>query len=178
MALNSGRYLITCYHVIENLSNNIIKIKIWNKNTFNLRLNNNSNKIYKVLDVVLIDIKEYHIGEIDYLYYDTNYIYGFKLYENIDIFTLSYQFRDELVPTSGRLKKKIEDYKFSHTVDIKGGGSSGCPIISFTKKVIGIHQGYRIDIESKAGIGIFIGKIVDVLNKNIKNENSLEYKYN
>ena len=76
MFINSGKYLITCYHVIENSSH--ITIEIWDENTFNMDLNNNSSKIYKHLDVALIDTKESNIKNIDYLYYDANFIYGFK----------------------------------------------------------------------------------------------------
>ena len=112
MFINSGKYLITCYHVIEKSFNNIIKIEIWDKNTFDLELINNSSNIYKDLDVVLIDTKESNIENIDYLYYDANYIYGLKQYEKLDIFTLSYQFGDELVPTSGKFRNQFEDYKF------------------------------------------------------------------
>ena len=68
MVIDSERYLITCYHVIENSSH--IQIEIWDENTFNLKLNNNSSKIYKDLDVALIDTKESNIKNIDYLYYD------------------------------------------------------------------------------------------------------------
>ena len=173
MVINSDKYLITCYHVIEDSSH--MKIEIWDKNTFNLKINNYSSNIYKDLDVVLIDTKESNIKNIEYLYYDENCKHGFKQYANLDIFTLSYQFGDELVPTSGKFGMQFKDYQFSHTVDTKRG-SSGCPIILFTKKVIGIHEGYRKNINSN--IAIFIGKIVDVLNKNIKNENKLEYKNN
>ena len=105
MLINSGKYLITCYHVIKNSSNNIIKIEIWDEKTFNLEINNNSSKIYKDLDVALINTKVSNIENIDYLDYDANYIYGFKQYEKSDIFTLSYQFGDELVPTSGKFRK-------------------------------------------------------------------------
>ena len=80
-----------------------------------------------------------------------------------------------MVPTSGKFGKQIKDYQFSHTVDTEGG-SSGCPIILFTKKVIGIHEGYRKGTNFNSAI--FIGKIIDVLNKNSKNENNLEYKNN
>ena len=72
-----------------------------------------------------------------------------------------------MVPTSGKFGKQIKDYQFSQTVDTEGG-SSGCPIILFTKKVIGIHLGYKEDIH--LNVAIFIGKIIDALNKNIKNK--------
>ena len=42
MVINFGKYLLKCYHVIENLSNNITKIEIYDENTFNFELNNNS----------------------------------------------------------------------------------------------------------------------------------------
>ena len=112
MVINSGRYLITCYHVIENSSH--IKIEIWDKNTFNLKLNDNSSNIYKDLDAVLIDTKESNIKNIDYLSYDANCVYGFKQYENLSIFTLLYQFGDELVLTSGKFQKQINDYMFDN----------------------------------------------------------------
>jgi len=179
MIINSYNYLITCYHVIENISNNIIPIEIWNKNIYNININNNSAIIDKDLDVVLIDIKESNINNIDFLYYDENYKYGYPQYQNLDIFTLSYQLGNELVPTSGKFlqKTKKKDYLFLHNIDTEGG-SSGSPIILFTKKVVGIHQGYAEDINLNAGI--FIGEIVNVFNKskNIKNEKKPENEIN
>ena len=178
MVINSYKYLITCYHVIKNISNNIIRIEVWDKNIFNININSNSSVIDKNLDVVLIDIKESNINNIDFLYYDENYKYGCLQYENLDIFTLSYQFGDELVSTSGKFQKQLKkDYLFSHSIDTEGG-SSGSPIILFTKKVIGIHQGYAKDENLNAGI--FIGEIVKEFNKNknIKNEKKTENEIN
>ena len=73
--------------------------------------------------------------------------------------------------------KKKKDYVFLHNIDTEGG-SSGSPIILFTKKVVGIHQGYAEDINLNAGI--FIGEIVNVFNKskNIKNEKQPENEIN
>ena len=137
-----------------------------------IELNDKSSIIYKDLDIVLINIKELNIENIVFLYYDANYIHGYSQYQNLDIFTLSYQLGDELVPTSGKFIEKIrKDYLFSHNIDTEGG-SSGCPIILFTKKVIGIHKGYSED--EKLNVGIFIGEIMNKLNeiKNFKNEKS------
>ena len=78
IVINSNKYLITCYHVIQNLSNNIIKIEIWDNNKFNFKLNNDLTKIYKNIDVALIDIKELNIKNIDFLNYDINYIDGYS----------------------------------------------------------------------------------------------------
>ena len=162
--INNYKYLITCYHVIENSLNNNITIEIWDKKIFNLKLNNNSSNIYKDLDLVLINIKELNIKNISYLYYDANYIYGCLQYENLDIFTLSYQYGDELVPTSGKFIKKDDssNYLFFHNIDTEEG-SSGSPIILFTKKIIGVHKGYSKDM--KLNFGIFIDDIIKVLNK-------------
>ena len=167
MIINSYKYLITCYHVIKNASNNIIKIEIWDNNIFNLNLKNNSSKIYEDLDAALIDIQELDITNIEFLSFDANYKDGCSQYENLDIFTLSYPYRDELVATSGKFIKK-DDLIF-HTIDTESG-SSGSPIILFTKKIIGIHKGYDKDV--KLNVGIFIGEIINVFNenKNIKND--------
>ena len=73
MIINSYKYLITCYHVIKNASNNIIKIEIWDNNIFNLNLKNNSSKIYEDLDAALIDIQELDITNIEFLSFDANY---------------------------------------------------------------------------------------------------------
>ena len=166
MIINSYKYLITCYHVIENASNNSIKIEIWDKKIFNLNLNNNSSTIDKRLDVALIDIQELNITNIEFLSFDENYKDGCSQYKNLDIFTLSYQDGDELVATSGKFIKK--DDLFFHTIDTERG-SSGSPIILFTKKIIGIHKGYEKD--AKLNVCIFIGEIINVFNKNknIKN---------
>ena len=150
--------------------NNIIKIEIWNKKIIDIKLNDKSSIIYKDLDIVLINIKELNIENIVFLYYDANYMHGYSQYQNLDIFTLSYQLGDELVSTSGKFFEKIgKDYLFSHNIDTEGG-SSGCPIILFTKKVIGIHKGYSE--EEKLNVGIFIGEVMNKLNeiKNFKNE--------
>ena len=165
MIINSYKYLITCYHVIENVSNNSIKIEIWDKKIFNLNLKNNSSTIDKRLDVALIDIQELDIKNIDFLSFDANYKDGCSQYENLDIFTLSYPYGDELVATSGKFIKK--DDLFFHTIDTEKG-SSGSPIILFTKKIIGIHKGYEKD--AKLNVCIFIGEIINVFNKNIKND--------
>ena len=135
-----------------------------------IELNDKSSIIYKDLDIVLINIKELNIKNIVFLYYDSNYIHGYSQYQNLDIFTLSYQLGDELLSTSGKFIEKIrKDYLFSHNIDTEGG-SSGCPIILFTKEVIGIHKGYSKD--EKLNVGIFIGEIMNKLNeiKNFKNE--------
>ena len=149
--------------------NNIIKIEIWNKKIIDIKLNDKSSIIYKDLDIVLINIKELNIENISFLYYDVNYIHGYSHYQDLDIFTLSYHLGDELVPTNGKFKEKGKEYLFSHDIDTESG-SSGCPIILFTKKVIGIHKGYSE--EEKLNVGIFIGEVMNKLNeiKNFKNE--------
>ena len=125
----------------------------------------------------MIDIKEFGIDNISYLDYDANYIRGCSQYENLDIFTLSYQLGDVLVPTSGKFIKKYDDDLFFHNIDTEEG-SSGSPIILFTKIIIGVHKGY--DKEKKLNIGIFIGDIINALNKdkNIKKEKKLEDGFN
>ena len=78
MEINSSKYLITCYHVLKNVSSNIIQIEIWDKKIYNINFNNNSSRIDKDLDVVLIDIKESNLKNISFLNYDTNIIYGYS----------------------------------------------------------------------------------------------------
>ena len=63
-----------------------------------------------------------------------------------------------------------EDFIFSHTIDTEAG-SSGSPIILFTKKVIGIHRGYDNDLMN---IGICIDGVIKILNENIKKERKAE----
>ena len=60
----------------------------------------------------MIDIKELNIKNIDFLNYDTNYIDGYSQYENLDIFTLSYQFGDELDLQVVNLKEYLMNINF------------------------------------------------------------------
>ena len=120
-AVNSYQYLITCFHVVESELNYIIKIEIWNKNIFNIKLEMNTYQIYKDWDVILIDIKELNIKNIDFLYYDTNYIqFGYSQYENLNIFTLLYSFGIELAPKKVSFIKKRKIIYFFIILILKG----------------------------------------------------------
>jgi len=91
---NSQNYLLTNYHVINKyLINDDITIEIHNKNKMKLNLN----KRYIIYleeqkDITAIEIKESDeiFSNIDFLIYDNNYIHGYDLYKDSEIFTIEY----------------------------------------------------------------------------------------
>jgi hypothetical protein len=59
MKYDSLKYLISAYHEINsNLVNKSIEIEIYNKEKINLVLNNRMIKLFKNLDISIIEIKE------------------------------------------------------------------------------------------------------------------------
>ena len=78
--LGSLKYLITCYHTInENDINKMISIEIWNKKRLNMTLNRFI-KFFKLpLDITAIEIKKTDdiYKDIEFLDYDPNYQKGY-----------------------------------------------------------------------------------------------------
>ena len=166
---NSIKYLITNYHVINpDLINEYIEIEIWNHKKMKLNLNNYNIKYFEdPKDITVIEIKnsdEIYI-DINFLNYDRNYINGYKIYNNVDIFSLEHPLEKSAACASGKIIK-IYEYEFDHNISTNNG-SSGCPIILLNDninliQVIGIHK--ESDKLEKINGGTFIGEIFKELN--------------
>ena len=177
---NSLKYLVTNYHVINpTIINNNIELEIWNQEKMKLNLaepNRNIKYFENPKDITVIEInKEDNIyKDIEFLNYDNNYInFGYKIYKNVDIFSIQHPCGNNAACASGTIINIYESEfaEFDHNISTDNG-SSGCPIILLNNninliQVIGIHK--NSDIETKLNGGTFIGEIIDELNKNINN---------
>ena len=163
------KYLITNYHVIKpDLINEDIEIEIWNHKTMKLNLNNYNIKYFKEPeDITIIEIKNSDeiYKDINFLNYDRNYVNGYELYNNADVFSIEHPLGKSAACASGKILK-IYDSEFEHDISTDNG-SSGCPIILLNDninliQVIGIHKcSYKL--ENTNG-GTFIGEIFKELN--------------
>ena len=172
--LNSLKYLVTNYHVInKSLVKKEIIIEIHNNKQMKLEFNNRFTRYFeKPKDIAMIEIKESDeiYQDIEFLDYDTNYINrGYEIYQDADIFSIGYPKGGTASCASGMIKE-IEDYEFTHNISTEVG-SSGCPIILLNNninliQVIGIHKegNYRTNLN----IGTFIGEILKELNEENK----------
>ena len=173
---NYLRCLITNYHIIkQDLVNKKEKIDIYygekereKRNSIILDENKRYIGLFQEFDVSIIEIlKSDNIEENKYLNYKSEKKYEEYLdkniylggYPNTDIDNKERQISSGIIK---RINNKNKFY-FYHILDTRSG-SSGSPICLLeNKKVIGIHKG---DVVNKSfNIGIFIGYIIDELNK-------------
>ena len=176
---DSLQYLITNYHNInENTINEFIEIEIYNHKKMKLKINHrNINYFPEPKDITIIEIKNHNdiYTDIEFLNYDTNYNkYGYKIYKNIDIFSIEHPLGDSEACASGKIIN-IEDYEFEHNIPIDNG-SSGSPIILLNNnmnlvQVIGIHK--EADYSKKLNLGTFIGEIFNKKD-NLNNNNNFK----
>jgi len=176
---NSLKCLITNYHVINpEVINSNIDIEIWNQKIMKLNLNNRNIKYYekpKDITTIEIDDKDKIYNDIIFLNYDSNYIKnGYKIYKNVDIFSIEHPLGDNAVCASGRIIN-IDEFEFDHNISTDNG-SSGCPIMLLNNsinliQVIGIHK--NSDIETNLNGGTFIGEIFINNNKMLNNNNKM-----
>ena len=178
---NSLKYLITNYHVLcPNVINQNIELEIWNLKKMKLNISNRYIKYFeKPKDITIIQIKDTDsiYNDIEFLGYDSNYINGYNIYKNNDIFTVQYPLGKDAVIASGIIVD-IDGYEFDHNISTDEG-SSGCPIILLNNninliQVIGIHKSGSYD-ENING-GTFIGEIINYINNDINNVNKPEEK--
>jgi len=171
---NSLKYLITNYHVINpDLINEDIEIEIWNHKKMKLNLNNYNIKYFEdPKDITVIEIKSSDeiYKDIEFLNYDRNYINGYEIYNNADIFSIQHPLGKSAACASGKIIK-IYEYEFDHNISTNNG-SSGCPIILLNDninliQVIGIHK--NSDKLEKINGGTFIGEIFKELNNDLIN---------
>ena len=175
------RYLITNNHVInEDLLNKNINLEIHNRNDIKLLLDNKNRDIHflpgKDSDIAAIEIieEDFEINRnINFFNYDKNYLNGYDVYINKNVFALGYPGELNISIGTGKITEQ-EGYQFSHNIPT-AGGSSGSPIInSETTEIIGIHKGGTLlDDNSEKNFGTFIGKIVDTIQNSFKNSKKL-----
>ena len=162
---NSSRYLVSCYHTIGDAikNNKEIELKIWNEDRIKLPCNGRFTKAFEdPLDIAIIEIKDSDsiLNTIDFLDYDLNYMKGYSIYKNVDVFTVFFE-SDKMAYSAGNIKE-IKENEFGHDINLEGG-SSGCPIIlTGINQVIGIHIGCKVT--KKLNIGNFIGEIIKAIN--------------
>ena len=187
--------LLTNFHVInQDIVNNKETINIffgekYKEKMISIKLDINIRfiKVFNEdLDVAVIEIlKSDNIPTNKFLNYDLNYQSekGYSEYINKDFCLAGYPssniFKKERHLSSGTILEIIENFKFTHLLNTKAG-SSGSPIILIeNKNVIGIHQGGNEIM--KINRGIFIGKVIEELNKddiaiNLNYQNFLDEK--
>ena len=151
---DSLKYLITNYHNInpDIISENPeIEFEIWNKKKIKLNLNNRETYYFKPpKDVTVIEIKYTDLlyDEIEFLDYDNNYKKnGYKIYKNIDVFTVEHPLGKGAVCASGTIVN-INEFEFLHNITTDNG-SSGSPVILLNNninliQVIGNHKSAKI----------------------------------
>ena len=168
---NSLKYLITNYHIINpKMINNNIEIEIWNQEIMKLNLNNRYTKyLEKPKDITIIEInnKDKIYNNIEFLNYDNNYINGYIIYKNVDVFSIEHPYGDDAACASGKIIN-INEFEFDHNISTDNG-SSGCPIILLNNninliQVIGIHK--NSDDKKKLNGGTFIGEIFNEIKNN------------
>ena len=178
---NSLKFLITNYHVIcPNVINQNIEVEIWDQKKMKLNISNRYIKYFeKPKDITIIKIKDTDsiYNDIEFLGYDSNYINGYNIYKNNDIFTVQYPLGKDAVIASGIIVD-IDGYEFDHNISTDEG-SSGCPIILLNNninliQVIGIHKSGSYD--ENINSGTFIGELINYINNNINIVNKPEEK--
>ena len=174
MDYKSLKCLISANHIIRtNLLKKSIEIEIYNKENFNLILNNRYIKFFEDLDISLIEIKEsdeINNKGIQYLKHDLNYKEGgYNQYKLMEIICLQYPGGRNLRAQCGKIIDIKNKYEFEHDIPTEPG-SSGSPIIlTNIKKIIGLHN--FGDLRKNINIGTFIGEIFNENNNNLKQEN-------
>ena len=172
----------TNYQIINPNSINVnIELEIWNKKNMNLILSERHIKYFeKSKDVTVIQIKETDkiYKDIEFLDYDLNYMKGYLMYENADIFSLKNPVETKTSCINGKVLN-INNDEFEHNIPIEND-SSGCPIIllnNYTNtnssfQVIGINK----SLENNKGV--FINEIInEIINgSNLLNSPKIDSK--
>ena len=158
----SLKYLFTNYQTINpNSINENIELEIWNKENMILNISERHIKYFeKPKEVTVIQIKENDIiyKNIEFLDYDSDYMKGYLIYENADIFSLKNPIEKKISCIKGKILNIYND-EFEHNIPIEND-SSGCPIILLNNEinslqVIGIN---KTAVNNK---GLFINEIIN-----------------
>ena len=158
---NSLRYLVTCYHNVKYAIEKKSKIilEIFDNIRYELELNNRSIQIVEYPeDIAAIEIKDSDsiYKYIEFLEYDKEYItHGYSIYKDKELFSVQYLY--EGLSFSTGFIKNINNFEFFHDMST-GRGSSGCPILLYSNRIIGIHNGYMQ--KQKLNVGYFIGEFI------------------
>ena len=150
-----------------------------------IKLDNNKRFIKafdKELDVTVIEIlKSDKISSDKFLNYDLNYKSerGYDEYLNKNFCLAGYpslnMLKKEKHISSGKIKSIVDGYRFHHYLNTRAG-SSGSPIVLIeNENVIGIH--HAGDKNKGINRGIFIGKVIEELNKDNIEINLKHQKY-
>ena len=162
---DSLKYLFTNYHVIPSNVKEI-NIEIYNQKSIRIELKKRNVKYFeKPIDITIVEIKESDIfyKEIEFLSYDSNYKQkGYKIYNNVDVFSIEYPHGQEAESASGKIIN-INGNEFEHNIPTEKG-SSGSPIILLNSnknfiQVIGIHK--NANTFKHINGGSFIGVIIE-----------------
>jgi len=179
---NQQNFLVTCDHCI---SQNDIDLQITvslfygnktQESKKEIKLDNNKRFMKSFInlgfDAIIIEIlSEDEIPEDKYLLPDMNYINGYDQYIKTEIYTAGYPSVDTYTGekhfSAGMIKAvKSDKGKFIHDCPTKAG-SSGSPLLNINQQVIGIH--YGCNDKETVNLGVFIGRIIDILKKNENN---------
>jgi len=162
--------------VEQDLSNDKIKVEIFNKKNINIELNGQERYIQVFGDakIILIELKDSDeiIKDIHFLECDKNFVSESEQNKNINIFYLKY-INDIFELKEGKIEDYGENY-FIHTIDVNPD-VLGSPIFSLnTLKVIGIQKETKADDDDDnklTNYGAFIGEIFRKIlyNKDIYN---------
>ena len=140
--------LLTNFHIIKEKlvkSKSTIEIQINNNDKYKIKLDESIRYIQclkKPVDITIIQITDSDPfkKDIDFLYYDLNYTFGYEQYINMDIFIIQHPLGGEAEYACGKIINIINKFEFEHSVDTESG-SSGSPIIlNESLKVVGIHK--------------------------------------
>ena len=142
-----------------------IEIEIWNHKKVNLNLNEFAIiYIEKSKDIIVIQMKnseEEIYKDIHYLSYDWNYIDGYQIYKNAEVFSIKDPFSNEAVSSIGTIIN-INDFEFVYKISTHGD-FLGSPILLLKNnrdliQVIGILK--NEGNSNKISRGIFINEIL------------------
>ena len=160
------KYLITNYHIINelNTNNENITLEITGGKIVKLTLRDRLIKYYKEpKDITAIEIKEsdQFYKEVKFLDYDNNYIEkGYSIYKNKKLFSIYFSFNNKEEWMSKGELLQIKGYEFIHSINTCSGGS---PILLLNDninliKVIGVQK--MNDKYKSLGYGTLIGEII------------------
>ena len=165
LKINNIKFLVTSSLEINNKINCNLTVEIFNNKKEIIKLNNRYFEDFgKDIFITIIEIKDSDkiTSDVDFLEYDSDYIKGYKQYENMDIFSLFYiETKNNILTSSGKIIKELDEFEFEHNIKTYMG-SAGCPIILFDSlKVVGVHKhGNKEDPTIK--YATFLGEILKI----------------
>ena len=163
---DSDKYLITNYDIIsKEMINENIEIEIYDNKKINLSLHERDIQYFpKKKNITIIQIKKEDeiYNNVEFLYYDMNYINGYDIYKDVYIYSIGHPDGENASYERGKIIN-IKDYEFNFNIPIDKC-SAGCPIILLDNninliQVIGIHKKTEADDEINLSSGTFIGEI-------------------